>query len=102
MGFVPADAATFDTQSVKTTESGDPAGYDAGKKARGRKRHMVAYFNQIAPYFAGGEEAFTACRPAADLRLFSVAQFNEFKDRLLNAHDGIADARRSRQASNGL
>jgi transposase len=34
-------ACIIDSQSVKTTESGSPRGHDAGKRIKGRKRHIL-------------------------------------------------------------
>jgi transposase len=34
-------AIVVDSESVKTTEAGGPRGFDAGKKVKGRKRHLA-------------------------------------------------------------
>jgi transposase len=52
-------AGVIDSQSVKTTEAGGPRGYDAGKKIKGRKRHILTDTNGLL---------FTARVHAADIQ----------------------------------
>jgi putative transposase len=42
-------AAIVDTQSVKTTESGGPRGWDAAKRLKGRKHHVAVDTDGLQP-----------------------------------------------------
>jgi transposase len=66
-------AAVLDAQSVKTHEGGQAIGYDAGKRVRGRKRHLlvdtlglllaVAVTTASLQDRPGGRALLTAARP---------------------------------------
>jgi transposase len=66
-------AAVLDAQSVKTSEGGQAIGYDAGKRVRGRKRHLlvdtlglvlaVAVTTASLQDRPGGRQLLTAARP---------------------------------------
>lgn len=40
-------AAVLDSQSIKSSEGGEAIGYDAGKRVRGRKRHLLVDTNGL-------------------------------------------------------
>jgi putative transposase len=46
-------AGVIDSQSVKTTESGGVCGFDAGKKVKGRKRHILTDTLGLSPTRSG-------------------------------------------------
>jgi transposase len=64
-------AGVIDSQSVKTTETAVPRGYDAGKKINGRKRHVLTDTNGLL-VGAVVHQADTQDRDGAPLVLAAV------------------------------
>jgi transposase len=68
-------AAVLDSQSVKTSPQGGPKGYDAAKKVKGRKRHLVTDTLGLliaVLITAGSLQDRDAALPAMDLAMAKV------------------------------
>src|SRR5271165_661943 len=63
-------AVVVDSQSVKTTEAGGPRGFDAAKKIKGRKRHVVTMSFIDSGY--NGDEALRAAFEASRISVTVV------------------------------
>jgi putative transposase len=94
-------AGVIDSQSVKTTESGGPRGFDAAKRLKGRKRHLATDTNGL-PLVAQVHPANIQDNHAAVSLLSSLGQIfpklrHIFADRVYRGQkllDALADSGR--------